>query len=655
MVTGLKFALILVLLAFSAPLPAAAQTLPTISLTLDKDYYARFDRFSAQGTIVNTSREYAQNVTIALSVLPALGPGEPLYSMSSMSVARIQPVLRKEWNRTLSVGLTKVDIVRELTPLELTEGVYPVELSIAFPNRQTLTDRSFLVVIDPRVKRLPVGVMWSLHPGEHRRPDGRFSDDDLARLLKSEPENPGPLEQHLSLIEANPDLSINLAIGATLTEQVSDMANGYDWFDGKEIRHVGRDSSAAQDAGRWLDRLFALAETEPRVELMSSPYGEAPLPLFARLGWADDVRRQIDLADAGIPRSKKKRGGGFYIPGLTLDEHTAKQLIEAEFEFTLVLPESTTESTLSPQAPLHFAHNKQRLVVFSADTEIADWSMMATPTKASVELTAMLAQRLLAAGEHDMVMITQSADAAPRVELARKVYETLTDLPWIKTVTLSSVPKSASRPARLRTLRRKLTIDTEHRDAVARGRSPWIDFASAVSPNNEVSQRLARQLFRAQSIDFLIESPVKPSVDGKSYVDHVDRVIKSEFSKVKLAPPRAITFSTRRGKIPVAVFNGAGYPIKASLDIQSKDFSFPDDMNKKIVLKPKENLISYDVIAGLTGLNVLDVKISVGDSLIASRGIEVTVSNMLRYLVVSISALLIVGFGAMLWLKGRKK
>ena len=51
----------------------------------------------------------------------------------------------------------------------------------------------------------------------------------------------------------------------------------------------------------------------------------------------------------------------------------------------------------------------------------------------------------------------------------------------------------------------------------------------------------------------------------------------------------------------------------------------------------------------------MDVNVSAGDSEIASRGIEVTVSSVLRYLVVSVSTLLIVGSGIFLVVRRHRK
>jgi hypothetical protein len=303
-------------------------------------------------------------------------------------------------------------------------------------------------------------------------------------------------------------------------------------------------------------------------------------------------------------------------------------------------------STATPRPPYKLGGKKNGLTMFAADPEIASWVTWAAPDKAGAELSAMLAQRFLLADGKDMVVITSAADSPPGVDLAGKIYETLNALPWTETVALSTVTGASAKPRFSGAATNESSTNAGYRNKVSKTRRLWRVFAGAVPADNALRRSLERRLYRAQSIDFMIKSGATDPL-GEAYLANIDKTITDEFAKIRLKPPRAVTFSTRRGKIPVAVYNGTDYPIKTRLDIKGKDFSFPDDMKQRVVLKPKENLVSYVVTAGFTGLNIVTIKISVGDFEIASQGVGVTVSDTLRYIVVGGTVFLITGFAAL--------
>jgi hypothetical protein len=630
----------LVLSTLWVPAPAVAHTLPTVQLELDKNYYTSSDHFSASGTIINTSPEHALNAELAISIFPALERGEPLFGRAATDV---NPLTCERWHRELSVGLTKVSVNKDLSGLELDEGVYPVEFAVTFPDRLTLLERSFLVVMDTQPKRLPIALVWSLHSGEHRLPDGTFLDNSLADLVKRDPRNQGLLSRYLDMVEANPGLKINLAAGPTLTGQLSAMGAGYDVLEDRKTRHWEQDSPAARDARAWLDRLAKLGKSD-HLDILTSPYGEAPLPTLASLGWKIDVQNQIEMAKKTNPFPENKPTG-FYLPGLAADDYTAGQLIRNGFKQALTLGRGEPGSTATPQPPYRLERKEGNLTILAADPEIASWLVFANPEQVGKELTALLAQRFLSAGEKDAVIITPAIDSPPNPDLANRIYATLNDLPWIETTILPSLTEKAQRTASLHSAKDN-SINTDYRDDVIVSRRLWRNFAAAIPENNPVGQRMTQHMYRAQSIDFLSSSGAYPSGIGEAYLTDTSQTIKGEFAKIELKPPRAVTFSTKIGKIPVAVFNGTGYPIKTRLNIKGKDFSFPDDMKQKVVLKPKENLVSYKVEAGFTGVRVLNVTMSIGNFEIAGQEVEVTVSNMLRVLVVAGTSFMILALGA---------
>ncbi len=627
----------------ATPLSAAASDIPELTLSFDKPYYADSDDITISGTIINTQVRYAGETVVKLSVKPALERGAPLFRRPRIGKSA---VVEEIWRRDLAVGLTKVNFEGRLEALELTEGVYPVDLSVEAKKGLIFSTRSFLTVLGPGARRLKVGVVWSFHPGEARATNGIFVDDRIAELVKSAPESPGSLQRHLRLLEVNPSMRLSIAAGPTLRDQLSATQQGYS-LQGREPIEVSKESSAAQDAGAWLAQFAQLTDME-QIEPMASPYGEASLARLAALGWEEDVRGQIALA-----AKQGKPGGGFYLPGLEIDSFTARRLIEAGFEYTIA-SRGTAQATQTPQSPKRFDHNKERLTVFFADPELSSWLSSAAQESAGNELTAILAQRYLSAQGEKMVGMTPLVDGPPSPELAGRVYDVLTKTPWLEPGTLFGQTAKTSGAARIPPPAKLRTSEDPYIQTLSEARALWLDFASAIPANNPIQTRLKRYLFRAQSADALVGTDNDGQSLAKQYAEAVTNTIHAELAKVRLAPPRAITFSTRRGKIPVAIYNGTGYPIKARLAFEGRDFTFPGEAESEVTLRPKENLVSYDVGAGFAGLQVLDVKVAVGDFEIASEGVEVTISSVLRYVVVGTSILLLLSLGAILIFRRRK-
>ncbi len=642
-IRGLKILLVLVFLAVQPLSIARAGEMPKLSLTLEKAHYTGSENFSVTGMIITTDSRYARKANLTIAIMPALKRGAPIFGLPWVAQ---EPLAEESWQRELPIGLTTVELERHLEGLELPDGVYPLDFTAELSNGLSFSTRAFLVILRPDTKRLPVAVMWSFYPGEHRLPDGSFLED-LSSLVQAAPSGRGPLQRHLDAIESNPEMKVNIAAGPTLVEQLTAMSGGY-IVSGPDPFEVSKDSSAAQDSAAWLSRFNKLVEAG-QIESLTAPYGEAPLALLAAAGWEEDIRGQIALA--APPETDQ---AGFFLPGLTLDSFTARRLAEAEFAYTVIL-EGESDSTQSPRVPLKFDHAPNHLTIFSADPELASWVASVAPGQADNQLTAILAQRYLEAEDDELVVVTSSRNTPPSSELAGRIYQTISTLSWIESVPLSKRSTSAVNTARVRpadNARRPLGAAF---DSLSEARQLWVDFAQSVPAKNSTKQRLDRYLFRAESLNSIMDATPRNGSVGELYADAVANTIRSELAKVRLAPPKNITFSTKRGKVPVAIYNGAGYPIRAQLELSGRDFSFPNKSQQSITLKPKENLITYDIIAGFTGLKILDIRVAVGEIEIANEGVEVSVSSMLRYLVVGGSIFVVLGLGVVVAMRGRKE
>ncbi|MDP1809664.1 MAG: DUF6049 family protein [Actinomycetota bacterium] len=654
--TYLRMLLVILLAALVIqPTPAPAQPIPTVKLVFDKNFYGPSETFTATATITNASAVNLRYNRLTLSVFPAAGPGTAL---SKAFGNPGPPVIHQSWFTTILPGTTSVSLSRSLQTLKLNEGVYPAELSLTLAGRETVVDRSYLVVLGPKDRQMPVAVVWNLHQPERRLPDGTFFDNALAGLVANRPENQGLLSQQLSALGELPTVKANLAVSPVLLEQLSSMAAGYTWHEGRSSKVVARDGESAQDAGNWLESLKKIV-AGGQAEILTSPYGQSPLPTLAALGWESDALGQLQAAGTA---SKKILAldsplPGLYLPGLMLDKRSAPWLVKSNVKYAVARSTAPNAgvAVAKPLPPLDFKLGRRHLTILQSDPEITGWLHIASPEKAGQELTALLAQRLLAGDADKVVTIApDEAHSLPSPDLLRQVYQALARIPWAKTVTLASLMDQPKSPANLATGKAPASASRAYKNSVERSRRDLLDFTAGVSSSNELRRQLEHQLYVSESIDYWLGNDPQIPPMGKIYADNIHRTIDSEFSKLELVPPSKITFSTKNGKIPVAIVNRAGYPIKARVHLAGKNFVFSDDKKEEVTLMPKENLISYDITAGFVGLSKLKVTVLVGTRTIASRNIEVRVSNMLRYLVVAITTLSIMGVTTLIFKRGRR-
>jgi hypothetical protein len=642
------FALVLVLVTIN-PAGAASQTAPDIQLTFDKLFFSRTDTFTATGRITNTSEDVHRSSRLTISVYPAIGSGPLAEADTSGS-----PLVTQTWFQMLPPGVTEIALRQQLDELDIGEGVYPAELKLTLADNLTLVDRSFLIIVDPKDKPLPVALVWSLHQRERRLPNGVFSDNALAALIDNRPNTEGLLSRQLKDLASAPSVKVNLAISPTLGRQLNAMAGGYSWRREKTVTKVPKDGREALMATDWLKRLQKLSD-QGQVEILGAPYGQAVLPLLAGWGWLEEgagqVKRFSEPENKVLPAVP---AAGFYLPGLLVDATSAGWIADNGFAYAVAMTDAQEVNGPKVRPPLKFGRDGRDLTIFSGDPDMADRLTTVAPEKAAVEITALLAQRLLTGGRDIPVIIAPpDPDWSPSPDLLRGLYQALSETDWVETINLSTALALEGRPAKLAAVHSPKP-ESDYRRKLRATRRLFKDFSAGVSRNNALRQRLESQFYIAQSIDYLDPKEKTRSI-GDVYLDDIDRTIEGEFKKLELVPPPGITFSTKNGKVPIVIVNHTDYPIKARVVLSGKEFGFGGGKRSEIVLMPKENVISRDVQASFIGSSEVTVDLFVGERRIAESQIEVKVSSFLRYLVVIASGFLVVLAAVVIVLKGRSR
>jgi hypothetical protein len=104
-----------------------------------------------------------------------------------------------------------------------------------------------------------------------------------------------------------------------------------------------------------------------------------------------------------------------------------------------------------------------------------------------------------------------------------------------------------------------------------------------------------------------------------------------------------VTFTSRRGSVPVTVRNGARYPVRVRIALASPKLEFPDARTRVVTVDPPGDTIVVAALARSTGTFPVQVQLTSSDRSIRFDTGELTV----RSVAANVSALVLTGGGAL--------
>jgi hypothetical protein len=138
---------------------------------------------------------------------------------------------------------------------------------------------------------------------------------------------------------------------------------------------------------------------------------------------------------------------------------------------------------------------------------------------------------------------------------------------------------------------------------------------------------------------------------GEGFAEQLQRTIRKQFAAVSV-DDGAITFTSRRGSVPITVSNTATFPVRLRVTAGSPKLNFPAGRTRVVTVKPPGDTITFEALARSTGSFPVTVTLRSADRSVMFDGAELTVRSTAG----NLPALVLTGGGLLFllgWLGGR--
>ena len=127
------------------------------------------------------------------------------------------------------------------------------------------------------------------------------------------------------------------------------------------------------------------------------------------------------------------------------------------------------------------------------------------------------------------------------------------------------------------------------------------DFRSYTLDDNPLAQIFGSVVADAGAT---ADPKVRNSTEATRTLDLVEAAIRKQFGLVSLTEG-SVTFTSRRGSVPVTVSNEASYPVKVRVSLQSSKLSFPQSRTLVREVAPPGRTITFEALAESSGTFVI--------------------------------------------------
>jgi hypothetical protein len=563
-------------------------------------------------------------------------------------------IYRKAWPKyNLSPGPSELKINKSLSSLRLSEGAYPIKVSLTQGGQVINSASSILVVLNdhPPQEFFPVALVlvWPLHERARFDHRGIYLDNKIAEDSNTDPGSPGLYYRHLSAISQYPNLRVTMAVTPLLIEQMRDMKDGYRIAANEKIESKTSASKETKDVSLVFDRLAELFGSR-ELSLLPAPYSLAPLSFLADNGWDLDGRLQISRGVEALKNAFELGSAedSLAVPNFTLSADCISYLTEEGIQNTILdeslfrklLPNGTED--LFKSYRLQDSEGNRITAVFR-DSKASDALGKESADEAVQRLMGRLAEVYLYQPQRQKIVVAAAGvEARPSQELLAALYGTL-QAPWIRTVTLTEAIELAPPVSKPLIMAENPVeegyLSGAYRRKLSESRRLYSLFSQAVNRDNPTRRRLERELLIAEGSDWTNSWDLKTINLGLDFVRDIEKTVRQELGKVKVVPSEEITLSSLQGKIPVAIFNRADYPLRVRIRLEGKDFGFPLGSTRSVTIEPKENLFSFGIAATRAGTFPLRVAVLRGSELIDEKNFLIKATSLSRTIALVVAAL----------------
>lgn len=621
--------------------PFAASAAPArgaqlrLSFVFDKPSYVTTDSFL--GLIQVSTSGTARDVKLNFAIKKAEG-GKNLFEKNFTE-------------SSLGPGLSQFDVSSDLTTIGVSQGVYPVEVSLYQQGELVQKLETNLVVVNQLTPPLHLALVLSIEEGVHRDADGIFIDEDISHACLADPRSPGLYFDLGTLVKEHTQAAFNIHLSSTLLDQMVCLSSGYVYNDGREKIEVLSTSEEALGVQKTIT-LFQELE-QGRVDWLFSPYGNLSFPALLKNKWQDDL--EIGMLKGQEITKKVLQPSfdpiGLYPTRLQLSEE-AFSLIKGKARYLVLdqnLIQVSGEAHLKSYIP---PFNYEDVVVFPVNSKLSKaMKKKSEPYLLSQKIISELARVYLKEPGEKVVTLRLPEERPALIEafltLVNKTH-------WIKLEKLSDLTHLAENNFQYEMAPQTISYEEKaffswagkYRELV------FLFFETALGDNPQ-REELNELLLQAES--FGVSKLAQNKELAQTFFSEIEEAIKANWGKLSISREK-VTLTSQSGKVPFSIINGTSQPYKVKLSFTSLSPKLSlKEAERLVVLSPKENTFFVPVMTNEPGDYKIKVSLQTPQSEKTIKETEVEVKSTYFTRLFSLFALVLVVLVGLLILRERKK
>jgi hypothetical protein len=147
-------------------------------------------------------------------------------------------------------------------------------------------------------------------------------------------------------------------------------------------------------------------------------------------------------------------------------------------------------------------------------------------------------------------------------------------------------------------------VDASMRRSVSRAEESAAAMSSVLLPDASLRTRLkaayAGLLSQASKEAERALSDGQADRPAHRIADPITRFVESQLAKITVVRG-SVTFTSRRGSVPVTVSNKTTYPVRVRVSVQSAKLAFPSGRTRVVTIKPPGDTITFVALATSSG------------------------------------------------------
>ena len=414
----------------------------------------------------------------------------------------------------------------------------------------------------------------------------------------------------------HPHGPLDLVIDPLLVTQARDLEDGYRTIDGTE---VGNESPSARQARTFLSTLANVVSTPGAVETVANPYANPLLPAMLHGGGLTASLAAQRVSGAGVISSLGAT------PVSTVAKPAGGQLTNEVLEWlagvdtTVVLADagttdrSATQGLLAPAptVPVTTSSGSETLVQPDPDTQALfdQFDLYGDPVRAAQIVLGELAV-IWKEAPVPPDSIVRGVAVAPPPTLPPAMWSPLlrriTEAPFLQPVTATALVEQVDPPnpnaESALVAPASSFFDPTYADRIDVLRGHVEAYGSMLGATSDIPIELRRKLFIATAPPYVAD----PSA-GEPWLAAVDTTTRQAFEAVMPTVSDRITFTSREGTIPIVMGDPGDTPVRVTVELIAKDFSFPEGNSQSVLLNGPGQIVKFQVVANTSGQNPIQL------------------------------------------------